>query len=137
MPPLRSWLLCATTLASLATVGCDRQPDDLREWRASDHQGPGGEARQAPRAEQTDVVDVVWQSQCALCHGANGHGNGPQGPMLRTPNLTLPDWQDQTSDEQIVKAIVEGKGSMPKFEGLPDEVISGLVAKIRAMRAPR
>lgn len=137
MQQLRSFLLCASMIASLSVLGCDRQPDDLREWRASDHQGPGGEARQAPRAESADIVDVVWQSQCALCHGVSGRGDGPQGPMLRTPNLTLAEWQESTSDEQIAKAIREGKGSMPKFEGLPDEVVSGLTAKIRAMRAPR
>jgi len=141
MPSFRSLVPCALTLLSLIALGCDRRPDDLREWKASDHEGSGSEAWQAPRADGkgTDgasVVDVVWQAQCALCHGASGRGDGPQGPMLRTPNLTLAEWQTKTSDEQIAKTIVEGKGSMPKFEGLPDEVVSGLVAKIRAMRAP-
>lgn len=148
--PLRSRFVAAlgfaTLLAAMGTFGCDRSPDDLREWRASDHRGSSGgfQAQAAPRsgseAPPTEadkpLVDVLWRAQCALCHGAGGRGDGPQGALLRATNLTLPEWQQATTDEQIADAIVNGKGRMPKFEGLSEDVVSELVAHIRRMRIP-
>lgn len=142
------WLFAAA-LASALALGCDRRADDLREWRASDHQGagnssawqaPGAAASPAPTGAEppaTPLVEVVWQAQCALCHGPGGRGDGPQGPLLGAKDLSLAEWQEKTSDEQIAQAIVDGKGRMPKFEGLPPEVVGELVSHIRKMRSPR
>lgn len=123
-------------------VGCDGSPSDLREWQKSDHRGSSGQAQQAPpsragasaesaQANQGSVVGVIWQAQCALCHGPSGQGNGPQGPMWNTPDLTAQAWQKETSDEEIASVIVNGRGSMPKFEGLSPEIVSSLVVHIR------
>ncbi len=55
------------------------------------------------------------------------------GPMVRAPDLTREEWQAKTADGDIAATIKNGKGKMPKF-GLPDSVIQGLVARIRAAR---
>ncbi len=55
------------------------------------------------------------------------------GPMVRAPDLTREEWQGKTADAEIVATIKNGKGKMPKF-GLPDSVVQGLVARIRAAR---
>lgn len=144
LPQPRTLLPWIFAIASMAALGCDSRPDGLREWRARDHMGAGNQALQAPGRQaapqgeatarhEASLVDVVWQAQCALCHGPSGRGDGPQGPMLRATNFTQASWQEQTNDEQIAEAIVQGKGSMPKFEGLPPELITALVAHIRGM----
>lgn len=144
----RMGLVLPWIFATALATGCDARPNDLREWRASDHHGAGNQAFQAPgrqaappgeapKAPESSLVGVVWQSQCALCHGPSGRGDGPQGPMLRATNFTLASWQEQTNDEQIAEAIVRGKGSMPQFEGLPPEVVSALVSHIRGMGPSR
>lgn len=134
-----AWLMVPALFAALL-VGCDRRPDDLREWRASDHKGvgdplqvPGAAAARPGSSAQPEasLSDVVWRSQCALCHGVSGRGDGPQGPLLHATDFTQEAWQKQATDEQIAQAIVEGKGRMPKFEGLPQEVVAALVAHIR------
>lgn len=56
--------------------------------------------------------------------------------MVRAPDLTLTDWQDRVTDEQIAEVIRKGRNRMPPFD-LPPQVVSGLVARIRAARAPK
>jgi hypothetical protein len=55
------------------------------------------------------------------------------GPMVRAPDLTREDWQSQVTDTQIAAVIKNGKGKMPSFN-VPDQVIQGLVARVRAAR---
>jgi cytochrome c oxidase cbb3-type subunit 3 len=127
-------------------AGCDRPPPDskAREWTAQDHdqaderaklqsgasskgRGPkGGDAG----ADDANLVELTWQKQCALCHGAEGRGDGPQGPMLKAPDLTRAEFQARASDQQIAGIILGGKGLMPKFD-LPPEIVRGLIARIR------
>lgn len=80
------------------------------------------------------LVDVAWRQNCAPCHGPVGRGDGPQGPMVRAPDLTRADWQANITDEEMAATIRKGKNKMPAFD-LPDQVIRGLVQRIRAARA--
>jgi hypothetical protein len=79
------------------------------------------------------LVDLAWRQQCANCHGMTGHGDGQLGPMVRAPDLTREDWQSKVTDREIAATIKSGKGKMPNFD-VPDPVIDGLVARVRAMR---
>ena len=76
---------------------------------------------------------MAWARQCTPCHGPQGRGDGPQGPMVKAPDLTSADWQSKTTDDQIKQIILNGKNRMPKFD-LPDDVVTGLVARIRAAK---
>ena len=64
----------------------------------------------------------------------HGRGEGPQGPMVRAPDLTDAAWQDRVKDEDIAETIRKGRNKMPPFD-LPAQVIEGLVKRIRASRA--
>ena len=120
---------------------CDRPPSvELKEWSAADHDGEkkSGDpnAKQGARGESGGtpaLADITWRNQCATCHGAEGKGDGPQGPMFKAPDLGREDWQSKVKDEEIASTIVNGKGRMPKFELSPD-VVQGLVARIRSFR---
>jgi cytochrome c oxidase cbb3-type subunit 3 len=76
---------------------------------------------------------VTWRNQCAQCHGLLGRGDGPNGPLLKATDLTKEEWQAKATDAEIAASIRDGKGRMPKFD-LPDPVVVGLVARIRAVR---
>lgn len=134
----------ACAVLASAAVGCDRapSPSGLREWTAADHERDevpqAAQAKQGSPATGADrfaaVVDATWANQCALCHGAEGHGDGPQGPMFRAPDLTRADWQASVTDDAIAQTITTGRGRMPKFD-LPPEVTEGLVRRIRALKS--
>jgi len=133
-------------LVAAASAACNGPPSaaSLREWTPSDHHSAdddklqGGTQAAAQRAPGggTDVaqlVDLTWRQQCTGCHGASGRGDGQMGPMLQVRDLTAADWQGKVSNDEIASAIKNGKNKMPKFD-LPDPVIQGLVARIRALR---
>jgi hypothetical protein len=54
--------------------------------------------------------------------------------MVHATDLTRADWQATMTDEQLARSIVTGKGKMPSFVDLPEKVVRGLVARIRASK---
>jgi mono/diheme cytochrome c family protein len=133
--------MCAA-LSGMA-LGCDRAPADLREWKASDHDhtsNPGAaqvEVKQnAPSALAVYGIDevtvVAWERNCASCHGAQGEGNGPQGPLTKARNLRDPAWQAAATDEGIAQVIRNGRGMMPASK-LPEPTVQSLVRLVRLL----
>jgi hypothetical protein len=142
MIPGRSSFAVALVSCGLA-FGCNRSPDDLREWKASDHRHTsesksenGPEAPQvtgsaeAPLPGLDEVTIATWRRACTSCHGQLGRGDGPQGPMVRARNLSDPAWQAATSDAQIKESITKGRGKMPAFP-LPEATLDGLLHLVR------
>ena len=133
--------MAASSFSVLAA--CDRAPpvDGLKEWKPEDHDGERrtGAAKQGARGDgggMPMLVEVAWRNQCQSCHGAGGHGDGPQGPMFKAADLGREEWQAKVSDGEIATVIVNGRGRMPKFE-LPEEIVVGLVGRVRSFRAPK
>jgi mono/diheme cytochrome c family protein len=134
--------------SAFVSASCSRAAADLREWKPDDHDrsDENQKGRAAPNRTQPSasasanpmvtLAEVTWRTQCAPCHGLLGRGDGPQGALLHAPDLTLPDWQAKVTDMQIAQVIVTGKNRMPKFD-FPPDVLSGLVARIRASRASK
>lgn len=127
----------------LLCSGCSRSPEDLREWRPSDHHHNTQTAeQQTPAVEPSaranelmgldDVTIVTWRRSCLSCHGAFGRGDGPQGAAVKARDLTDPAWQASVSDEELKRSIVAGKGQMPGFQ-LPPTTVDGLVRLVRLM----
>jgi cytochrome c oxidase cbb3-type subunit 3 len=85
----------------------------------------------APGQEEASLIAVTWRQNCARCHGMAGRGDGPDGRMLRTPDLTRSDFQERYSDAEIAAIIKKGRNKMPSFKSLPDKVIDGLVRHVR------
>lgn len=79
------------------------------------------------------LVEITWQQSCYPCHGMQGRGDGPQGTMVKAPDLTREEWQARVTDQEIMDRIKSGKGQMPKFN-LPPAVLAGIVERIRASR---
>jgi len=154
---LFAWI--ALVAATGVLSACDRAPSvsEAREWTAADHdrveeqdrmrsgvqaapsaRGASGDGGSAPgssaRAAGPDaVVELTWRNQCALCHGMTGHGDGPNGPMVHAPDVTRDEWQAKATDAEMITAIRNGKNQMPRFD-LSDQVVAGLVSRIRAAR---
>lgn len=130
---------------SVGALACDRPPSvELREWTPADHDRTEELGKQmagfqsGPRPEggadnSQMLAEVFWQQSCAVCHGQDGRGDGPNGPLVKAPDLTREEWQARTTDEQIAARITQGKGLMPKFD-VPPTVLPGLVARIRSRR---
>lgn len=82
---------------------------------------------------------VVYEKNCATCHGFRGKGEGPVGRALKpnpSPDFTDPSFWKGKTDEQLVRSIKEGKNAMPPFgKTLSDENIWNSLAYIRQLAA--
>ena len=109
------WRFCAvfvTTLAAVSAAGCKRKAT------------PGDSQAEAQH---------LFDSTCAICHGRDGRGGVPAAEGQPAPrNFCDATFQASRSDDDLKKAIRDGKGPMPPFAPLfDDSQLTLLVAYIR------
>jgi quinoprotein glucose dehydrogenase len=71
----------------------------------------------------------LYQSQCAICHGADRAGSPPAFPSLVAVNQRL-------TDAQIVDVIFHGRGRMPALPNLDDAKVGLLLNYLKTAGAP-
>lgn len=84
-------------------------------------------------------IGPTWEKSCQKCHGPDGKGDTKMGKKMEVKDLTDGKYQATFTDEQAFKAIKEGikdgdKTKMKPAEGLTDDDIKALVAKVRAYK---
>ncbi len=73
----------------------------------------------------------IFSNDCQKCHGKDGKGT-KRGKNLGVPNFTDGEWQDGTTDKQMITTITNGKKKMPKQgHKLSPEEIEAVVKYIR------
>jgi mono/diheme cytochrome c family protein len=101
------------------------------EQGAADGSGQAAEAAGGSQASAQVTADVrqeaqqIFSTRCAVCHGAEGRGDGPGGSALDPKPRNYHDtaWQDSVTDQEIETAIVYGGaavGKSPAMVGNPD-----------------
>jgi mono/diheme cytochrome c family protein len=87
--------------------------------------------------EAADAGAEVFRTNCATCHGPQGHGDGPAGQSLVPKPRNLATLQTSAGDDFLFWRIREGKPgtSMVAWKGiLTDEQIWQTVAFIRTLK---
>lgn len=134
-------------MAGLALSACGKNstpppptsgtPNAQQETGPSHPPAAGGDTAGGPSQAQ-----AMFNTVCAVCHGADGTGNGPGASALnpKPRNYTDAAWQASITDDQIKETILKGGagvGKSPSMPGQPQlsdqpEVLDGLVKIIRA-----
>ena len=71
---------------------------------------------------------ATYVQYCAKCHGEDGKAQTPKGKQLKAQDFTDAEWQDDKTDEDLVKVVTEGGEDMPAFgKKLSPEQIEKLV----------
>lgn len=71
-------------------------------------------AGSARTASAADTGESLFSTNCAVCHGQDGHGTAT-GKALNAPDLSSAAVQKLTNAE-ITSQIENGKGNMPPFK---------------------
>ena len=101
------------------------------------------QSKPAISSSARSTADGIFGDRCAVCHGANGDGNGPGAANLNPKPKDFRDrkWQRSVTDEIISKAIVYGGPAVglsaamaanPDLETQP-QVVAALVEPIRGL----
>jgi len=130
-------LIASVSVVALAACGKNSQPPPPSSGspNAPTESGPS-----QPRGEPSQAQQM-YNMVCAMCHGADGSGNGPMSGTLnpRPRNYTDQAWQTSVTDEQLKQTILKGGagvGKSPQMPGQPQladhpEVLDELVQIIR------
>lgn len=90
-------------------------------------------AGSAPSAKAADTGESLFSGNCAVCHGADGHGTAT-GKALNAPDLSS-DTVQKLTNAQIATQIENGKGNMPPFKStLSASQIKLLVTYVRTFK---
>jgi len=79
----------------------------------------------------------VFKTNCEMCHGPQGHGDGPAGQALDPKPRNLAELQSKVGDDFLFWRIREGKPgtSMVAWKGiLTDEQIWQIITFIRTLK---
>jgi mono/diheme cytochrome c family protein len=81
----------------------------------------------------------LFRVQCERCHDSDGRGEVVRDVLRSIPDFTDAGWQDSQTDEDLSRAILEGRGkSMPAMKRkVTREEAGRLVALVRAFRGGR
>jgi mono/diheme cytochrome c family protein len=83
-----------------------------------------------------DLGTRVFAQRCALCHGPDGHGDGPGSKALNPKPRNFHDtaYMSTRTDAQLLEVIHNGKGAMPKWGGvLSEDEIKAVLAHVREL----
>ena len=72
-------------------------------------------ALSAGLAAQARDLRAFYQERCAVCHGADGSGRGPNGTRLGGRNFTEARWRTHQEEDALVASVMKGRGAMPGF----------------------
>lgn len=127
----------AVSIGTLAGCGQKAQEKDDEDIMAG---APTTTATTDSAAKPGEVSmalgEQVVQTNCVLCHGQSGKGDGPGGAAL---NPKPRDWTDHAymgtrTDDQLYDVIYNGKGAMPAWgkQGTLNETqIRSAILKVR------
>jgi mono/diheme cytochrome c family protein len=74
--------------------------------------GGAGAVACVDRQDQVLTGSILYQRHCASCHGAEGRGDGPVAPTLRTPPTDLTQLAASAGgrfDETAVMMAIDGR----------------------------
>jgi high-affinity iron transporter len=133
-------VILVMSLVALMPVACEAN-DNLSNTNENATLAPvPGEYAGLTNPLGVDAVDEgaeVFRINCEVCHGPQGHGDGPAGQALDPQPRNLAELQAQAADDFLFWRIREGKPgtSMVAWKGvLTDEQIWQTVSFIRSLK---
>lgn len=86
----------------------------------------------AQNSGDTSAGRALFESKCAVCHGADASG---KTEIAKSLHVMIPDYRSAAvqnlTDEDIKSVVTQGRGSMPPVSGVSAQDITNLIAFIR------
>jgi mono/diheme cytochrome c family protein len=98
--------------------------------------GIGIASDQSPAQARPDSPAQVYRLACLQCHDADGRGTAVRDTLPSIPDFTNSGWHASRDDEDLGRAILEGKGAVmrPMKKKLGSLDVTKMVSFVRAFR---
>ncbi len=85
--------------------------------------GTSGSTDASAVTANLELGEQVYKQRCALCHGPDGHGNGPGAAALNPKPRNYHDakYMSTKTDAELLAVIHNGKGAMPAWKAILNE----------------
>jgi mono/diheme cytochrome c family protein len=95
----------------------------------------------APASAEVRDLKAFFQERCAVCHGHDGTGRGPNGVKLGGRNFQDARWEAKQQEADLVASILQGKGAMPGFrrqlsEAEAHRLVTNVILPLAARKKP-
>ncbi|HJV48803.1 MAG TPA: cytochrome c [Geothrix sp.] len=94
-----------------------------------------------PLSAEARDLKAFFQERCAVCHGTDGSGRGPNGVRLGGRSLLDARWLTKQEDADLATSILRGRGAMPGFrrqlsEAEAHRMISDVIRPLGTRKRP-
>jgi mono/diheme cytochrome c family protein len=79
--------------------------------------------------EKRSVTAPLYSKHCANCHSLDGKPTA-FWRMTGAPDFTSAQWQGSVKDENLISAVMSGKGEMPAFKGKLSEAEAKAIIEV-------
>ena len=137
--------LLGVAVALIVGAGCGGSKNEPSPASSNASSSPAGTAGQSapsspPSAQApspagpADLGAQVFAKRCVLCHGPDGHGDGPGAKGLKPQPRNFHDaaYMSTRTDAELLTTIHLGRGPMPRWQGVLSE--SEMVAVLKHIR---
>ena len=95
----------------------------------------------SPGSAEVRDLKAFFQERCAVCHGHDGSGRGPNGGRLGGRSFQDARWEAKQREADLVASILRGKGAMPGFrrqlsEAEARRLVASVVLPLAARKKP-
>ncbi len=77
-------------------------------------------AQPTKRLSDVERGGELYMSNCWMCHGKKGQGNGPAAEAFATESPAIAKTIDRKRWDSAVRVIMDGRGDMPAFSQVMD-----------------
>ena len=138
---VRPLALVATTMVLAVTlyallVGCGGKTTENSASTTTPETGNTSAPTPTPPMDETALGNKVYAERCALCHGAEGKGDGTAAAGLdpKPRNHTDGAYMKTRTDEDLLNVIRNGKGGMPAWGSvLSEQEIAAALKHVRSL----
>ena len=90
---------------------------------------------EAATKKSVDHGGLLFSSQCVMCHGSAGKGDGDLVARfkMKIPDLSDPAFQSRWTDGQLFYVLTHGHGRMPKQDRFDEKTRWDIVNYVRTL----
>lgn len=144
---MRATLLITAALSLAFAAGARQQKpaaDNAKDARLPEGYSIPAKDAQLPNPAKPTEASIAagakfYSSQCAMCHGKDGSGNGDlaQQMQLKMPDYRKPESLAKFTDGELFYILTKGMGQMPaEGDRTPDEKKWNVINYIRSFSKP-